>query len=153
MSGETFAWTCGVGLVALLFLYGWAQDAINELEQRIGELEAKMKPGDQIPACYGFVGDGWHTLLEDLHTHIAVIDPHYRATDVKEKFGRLQLDFVCDPEHFESICKLVRAAEDKSCSICEICGEAGEPRWPSSKPKGWIKTVCDKHHELRSLAE
>lgn len=143
--------TSKIVLLVLFFIFTYALgvlwDEKNKLEYRIGELEAKMAPGTQIPDHLEDVGMGWHDILIDLHTHMAVVDPHYRVLQVKEKFGALRVYFTSKSEHHKALQDLVNKAEDSSCGTCEYCGKPGEAR--STR---WIKTLCDECHENRSSA-
>ena len=87
-------------------------------------------------------GDGWYQLLSDLCAALA--DCHVVADQVKEKFGGLRFYFhvngPCDSETFDAIYGAVEAAEQRSFSICDVCGAPGKLRIP----RGWHMTRCDK---------
>ncbi len=92
------------------------------------------------------VGDGWllkiiHPLIKDL----LAAGWSGKLNQVKEKFGGLRF-YVAAGEPDE-VYKLIWAAENASTTICEICGAPGELRYG-----GWIKTLCDEHHEAREAA-
>lgn len=100
--------------------------------------------------CFGFeCGDGWFDLIyqlcADLEAEYQKLDPKdldendYIAFQVKEKFGGLRFYLSSETD---AMYKLTDAAEDKSFTICEDCGNPGKPRGG-----GWIRTLCDAHHE------
>ena len=37
---------------------------------------------------------------------------------------------------------MIEEAEDRSFSVCELCGGKGEIH----SINGWVKTLCEKHH-------
>ncbi len=104
--------------------------------------------------AYTQVGAGWHSLLDTFYSAVAE-DPNVYVIQVKEKFGglRIYFDHCCidisksDEELENYICNhdcaslynLVRDLEEKSITICEDCGQAGELRMNRS----WIKTLCN----------
>jgi hypothetical protein len=71
--------------------------------------------------------------------------PHPRASQVKSKFGGLRFYMTYSTDKMED---LIREAERKSETICELCGEPGEPRGG-----GWIETLCDKCNQQREPNE
>jgi hypothetical protein len=100
--------------------------------------------------CWGFdCASGWEPIIREAAAKIESIlrawydeDPDEvlsRATQVKEKFGRLMIymDFTND-----EISGIIDAAETKSIVTCEVCGKPGEQR-----DKGWTYTLCDEHDQ------
>ena len=69
-----------------------------------------------------------------------------RVAQIKEKFGGLR--FYVYNELSESMQLAVDDAEELSYTICEECGEPGERR-----SGGWVKTLCDKHHQVKENTE
>lgn len=106
-------------------------DILDLLEERHGPIRAGAD-------C----GEGWFTILSLLNTGLESIDPQYRIAQIKEKFGGLR--FYADPtsalfpEQRDRFYDLIHAAEAASLTVCEVCGERGEPQGP-----GWIQTLCD----------
>lgn len=92
------------------------------------------------------VGDGWQPLIEKLHIDLLNIDPNYEVVQIKEKFGGLRyytsFSRIHEPEIAERLYALIEAAEAKSLTICEYCGEPGKERRDGLR---WIKTTCEKH--------
>jgi len=84
------------------------------------------------------VGPGWGGLLDRLYD---AIPPNAIVVQVKEKFGGLRFYVDAAPGWFFD---LIHEAEDLSMKTCEECGEPGYPAG------GWIKTLCEKHHEERN---
>lgn len=83
------------------------------------------------------VGNGWVPLVLELHEKLVAINPGYEIDQIKEKFGGLR--YYVGPVGEEAR-KLIDEAEEKSFTICEVCGEPGVPRGG-----GWIKTLCNEH--------
>ena len=61
------------------------------------------------------------------------------VTQIKEKFGGLRFYYDGGDDTIDG---LVRMAESWADSTCEVCGAPGTRRGG-----GWIKTLCDFHHE------
>lgn len=83
---------------------------------------------------------GWDVILENLHNGLFALDPHYRVSQIKVKFGGLRVYLVKYPEFAD---KLIRQAERKCAQVCEACGGPGVARvgfW----------TSCDEHSEGRA---
>lgn len=120
----------------------------------------------------GYLGDEvgpgwWQPLLECLQQISDVMQNYpyaeYRIGQIKEKFGGIRFygDIVFpddddeeDAENLQYDLQLgdirkqisgpIRALEKVCDTRCETCGEPGK-----SRNSGWIKTLCDKHHEKR----
>lgn len=75
----------------------------------------------QIPDVAQEYRDGWTNLVERAHAEIVAVDRHYRAHQVKEKFGGLRLYLSGRPEIFP----IAEKYELESYTICELCGEPG----------------------------
>lgn len=65
-----------------------------------------------------------------------------RASQVKEKYGTLSFYMT---KYTPEIEHLIKAAEKKSASTCELCGATGRLRTGS-----WLSTLCDKCAKCRS---
>lgn len=84
---------------------------------------------------YG-TGAGWDKIIEPLVTQAR--KENVKIHQVKEKFGGLRFYISagsCELNH------MIDKAEKESYTICETCGEPGEPR-----RGGWIKTLCNDCH-------
>jgi hypothetical protein len=98
-------------------------------------------------------GEGWHDLilnaLAEIHRLCKEHELDYPKIDqIKEKFGGLRLYLSYHEERINSI---VKRAEEKSFTICEVTGKPGKLR-----QTGWWKTLCDEEAEKRgylSVAE
>lgn len=97
---------------------------------------------------WGFeCADGWFEVLKEasLKLEVEILQlpeedrSHYKATQIKEKYGTLQIYMSAETD---SMSKIIEEAEDKSETVCECCGEIGKLR----TDLGWISTLCDKHH-------
>lgn len=111
----------------------------------------RMKPIlDRIPPVWGkFLPEpGWDDLLLEADMKLALHDPGYEIQQVKEKFGGLRFYFTCSDDLYkldnndvrDAMYRIVGDAEERSTTICELCGQPGKPRRLS-----WIKTLCDEH--------
>ncbi len=97
--------------------------------------------------CWGFPGDGWEPLIrrlsEKLESAIAALPEeereHYRASQVKEKFGTLRFYMNASTDEME---QWIGEAEHESGRACETCGEPGKVRG-----KGWLRASCEEHAE------
>ena len=95
------------------------------------------------PEC----GEGWYDLLDELMTDLeremAKTEASIKVRQIKEKFGGLRFyaDTSSSFKQAFSLNDLIIAAEDKSFSICEICGQEGELR----RKNGWLRTLCVSH--------
>ena len=89
--------------------------------------------------------DGWYDLIRDLCIEIEKIAKEKALTgndyplvaQVKEKFGglRFYIDGGC-----QEIYDAIDAAEKKSGTICEFCGQPAETK---STFSGWLKCICN----------
>jgi hypothetical protein len=97
------------------------------------------------PEC----GDGWKCLYQPL---IDLCDLYgIEILQIKEKFGTLNF-YVGITEGKTDIRVLVRAAENASAHVCEVCGEYGQDgyddvskriKWKANTGGvGWIRTLC-----------
>lgn len=91
----------------------------------------------KYPACGIDVGAGWIPLLEQLVKDLVAFGWNKDLHQVKEKFGGLRF-YV--GEATAEMYELISAAEERSFSICELCGAPGE-----QNAKGWIRTRCAAH--------
>lgn len=82
------------------------------------------------------VGPGWGPLVQTLMEDLRAEGWDGLLLQVKEKFGGLR--FYTGPltQVQED---LVRAAENRSYEVCEICGEPGR----ECDEFGWIRTLCE----------
>lgn len=79
------------------------------------------------------VGSGWAKLVERAFK----IAGKYGICTVKEKFGGLRIYVIeCAPSE---VYKELNVIENESQTVCEFCGEKGEPR----NLYGWYKTMCE----------
>ncbi|MCL4413584.1 MAG: hypothetical protein M1522_02355 [Actinobacteria bacterium] len=76
-----------------------------------------------------WAGRGWYPLLGRLDSLLVCVDPDYRITEFKEKFGCLRFHMASSPmitgEDSMLIRRLVAAAAAASREICERCGRPG----------------------------
>jgi hypothetical protein len=112
------------------------------VERHLGAMQTSM--------CWGFDhGDGWFHILDSamrlVQSHIDMERRRGKEIDqvvfeqVKEKFGMLTIYHRGGNAYTDGI---LRMAEEVSRYTCEECGAPGTPT-----KSGWIRTLCDKHHE------
>jgi len=92
------------------------------------------------PKMFG-VGEGWYELIKNLIDELISLGWDRKLIQSKEKFGGLNFHIN---ESTKEMRELIYTYEKLSYDICEVCGNKGEPR-----KGGWIRTLCDVHHELR----
>src|SRR4030095_3349929 len=120
------------------------QGTMTETAERL----AKMAPIlDRIPEQWGKWiphpgGDAW---LLELDAKLAEMHPDYVLFQVKEKFGGLRFYAGVDlndsvEEKDPRFNELIHEAEEKSYTICELCGQPGETR-----KLAWVKTFSDRN--------
>jgi hypothetical protein len=94
---------------------------------------------------WGFPGDGWYNLLDELS---AILEPMGVIADqVKEKFGGLR--FYYHGAHIDDMNKVDAAidrAEVRAKRTCEVCGEPGRTCGYS-----YIQTLCDQCKKERHV--
>lgn len=102
---------------------------------------------------YGGVtcGAGWWPIVASLcagiQHHIdwknkqSEVVPQVTVAQIKEKFGGLRFYYSGGDERIDG---MVTMAEAWASCACEECGVPG-----TSRGGGWIKTLCDTHHNLR----
>jgi hypothetical protein len=103
-------------------------------------------------------GDGWYTIIDRLCANIQShtdwwntnrkerpIVEQVMVEQCKEKFGTLRFYHEGGDDQ---IAGMVRMAEAMSEVTCEVCGDRGTLRGG-----GWIKTLCDHHHEEREARQ
>jgi hypothetical protein len=88
------------------------------------------------PAC----GDGWYDILYQALTlaqsrYEQVDIPPVRLTDIKEKFGTLNLYYMGGDDYTDGVFDL---AQLLSGHTCEMCGKPGT----LSTDRGWMVTRC-----------
>jgi hypothetical protein len=101
--------------------------------------------------------DGWYRIIDLLCANIQSHTDWWNTNretrpvveqvvveQAKEKFGTLRFYYEGGDDQ---IAGMVRMAEAMSEVTCEVCGHPGTLRGG-----GWIKTLCDHHHEEREQA-
>lgn len=89
-------------------------------------------------------GYGWDHLVQPLLVELEQLGG--KILQVKEKFGGLRFYYLLEENHLlpNNFAQKVDEAELQSVATCEVCGEPGFRR-----SGGWIKTLCDQHHQER----
>lgn len=90
------------------------------------------------------IGEGWEQLVLDAHAKLVEIDPDYRISQVKEKFGGLRYYVsLSNREMWKQAEQIIRAAEAESLRTCEECGTEEEVETNSlGDGYHWIFTLC-----------
>lgn len=89
---------------------------------------------------------GWLLLVIELNEELEDILPDYTIAQVKEKYAGLRyyihsFGVAPDDPRIDMARALIADAENRSLSICQICGAAGSMR----TDRGWYATLCDDH--------
>lgn len=92
----------------------------------------------QIPDWLDHVGVGWRPILQQLHLDVVALEPDYKVSQVKEKFGGLRAYLAYQNPQ---IAALVTAAEAQSMQTCEDCGAPGTLRQRAKRK--WLLCLCD----------
>ena len=79
-------------------------------------------------------GKGWESLYKPLIKLCQ--ENNVTITQIKEKYGGLRFYVYSAPDWLHD---LIDAAEEKSITVCELCGAPGELRGAS-----WYMTRCDE---------
>ncbi len=105
--------------------------------------------------AFNCVGEGWHSLIEDLYSYITNMKSTVAVSTIKEKYGILRFyadiqtihvgkieeedrDIPYFDEEIGLFNKFVQNKESESGRLCEACGQAGT----LVCEKGWWKTLC-----------
>ena len=102
--------------------------------------------GRIYPISYGFqCSEGWHPLIFKLIKDIAELDKDksVKVHQIKEKFGGLR--FYID-SGTDEMYKLISEAENKSYTICEMCGKQGKSRGDLA----WVRTLCNRCYVIQN---
>jgi len=120
----------------------------------------KIEPIEDLMVFGIMCDDGWFNLLDSLFSKIQNylnknpdLKEDFKVEEVKEKYGSLRVYYSGGDDYIND---LVEQAENKSITICEVCGEKGKLcnnaydiefinnsfyKVPA-KGKGWFKTLC-----------
>ena len=104
----------------------------------------KMVPEKSLMAPFAYWGfecnDGWYELIDELCADLQTLTdqghPQLKMMQVKEKFGALRFNA---PGGSDAQKSLIRAAQQKSLTICELCGNPGSLDMSGS----WHKVRCN----------
>lgn len=86
-----------------------------------------------------YVREGWYSLIEELLDKLNVVceDKHIYIQEVKEKFGGMRV--WAEGDTTDEVWNLIEEYENKSYTICEVCGKPGKYR----DELAWKQTLCD----------
>jgi hypothetical protein len=98
---------------------------------------------NHIQGYIDYVNKRRNLLLEDNPHNVAIPDevPQVIVGQIKEKFGGLRFYYDGGDEKIDG---MVQLAEAWAAHTCDVCGSKGK-----SRADGWIRTLCDEHHEER----
>ena len=135
----------------------------DDSELFVPGLDDDPPPGKTVVDLQRDVGPGWRPLLAELHAELTAAGISYEALQVKEKFGALRVYISTEGEFHPTFDltipgqgviagttekgsdtwrradAIVQAAEEKSRTICEDCGQPGILR----TDRFWLRTLCD----------
>ena len=85
------------------------------------------------------IKEGWRDLVCDLVDALDATGVPYAIDQVKQKFAALRFYVETPDTHprLDEFYALIRAAEERSTTVCERCGQAGQPRGG-----GFSRTLC-----------
>jgi len=109
-----------------------------------GRMTYDINRGGPVTDWKDDVGQGWHSLLDELHAELVQAAPDYKTLQVKEKFAALT---VYVSPHSEEIRAILDKYYARSTTVCEQCGEPGETR----HSRFWLKTLCDACEHARMV--
>ena len=84
---------------------------------------------------------GWIDIINNLTEDIDKIEPDFRISQIKEKFGGLRFYVTY---HNQEIGQLISSAEEESFQTCIKCGQKGKLR----NDNGYYVTLCNNHFEV-----
>jgi hypothetical protein len=79
-------------------------------------------PSPDIPSG---IGRGWWPIVWKLHAALLELDPDYRISQIKEKFGGLRYYADFENVSWQDAEPLIAAAEKAASETCEVCGQPG----------------------------
>ena len=83
-------------------------------------------------------GKGWYKIIADLDERLSALDPDYRVSQIKEKFGGLRYYAqTSNTEVYDEFYACIREAERLSDMTCELTGTPGVLMVRG----GWYKTL------------
>ena len=89
------------------------------------------------------VGEGWYDICREIDVQLKAIDPNYQVSQIKEKFGGLRYYYTPSDAtgavDWEKMRAIVSKGEEQSYTICEECGNPGEPQ---TGGRYWVRTLC-----------
>lgn len=92
------------------------------------------------------VGAGWSKLIDEVFDALGTIKGQIKIIQVKEKWGGLRIYTDYRNEKLE---ETISAIEQKSFTICEVCGDPGK----LTNYNGWYRTLCDAHRGNHPVVE
>lgn len=96
--------------------------------------------GDLERAQPGYnVGEGWHSILDDLVRDFALIDG-LGFLSASEKFGSLRVSYLYGGDRKDEVEASVKRAADRAQVTCWYCGQSGK-----LKQERWWRVRCDEH--------
>ena len=120
------------------------EDCDGEAERHLAEVMSEHLAKAHPPTILGHLGDvrpGWRDLLMNLHARLIEVDPDYRVSGLKEKFGELRVTMASNESR--EIEALLDAATAESREICAFCG--AKPAQPTPGFVSGVLACCEAH--------
>lgn len=133
------------------------QDLDEKLTKKYPNL-FRDRNGDKVKTAlhWGYAcGNGWYPLIsktaKKLEKLILELPENkrkfYKATQVKQKFGRLCLYMY---DRTAEMKQIITDAETESLRTCEVCGRPGEI---VQIPHRWVTVNCQEHKDIARLTD
>ena len=149
--GDTINFKVEDGVMIMKKIEGQENTEVDDYDKFVARLEAAYPLMFNQPYGGIAVGKGWWPIIESLCSNIqhhidwkekqGNLVSQVTVAQIKEKFGEIR--FYYDGGN-DIIAGMVSMAEAWAAYACEECGAPGTIRHG-----GWIKTLCDTHHNLR----
>jgi hypothetical protein len=97
---------------------------------------------------------GWEQIVLDTHAKLIEVDPDYRISQIKEKFGGLRYYVqFSDRDLYEAGSSIIADAENLSYKTCEECGTTEDVDTDIlAEGYYWILTLCGPCRATRLAA-
>jgi hypothetical protein len=101
---------------------------------------------NRVPRGHGWtgvtIGAHWRTIVTDIDTSLAELDPNYEIHQIKEKWGGLR--YYCSLDDRDDAIAIIRAGEARAWRTCTSCGTEDDTiRSGTILGSSWVTTLCD----------
>lgn len=111
------------------------QEQIDERRRRLAVYDGDLERARQ---AY-YVGEGWHSILDDLVRDFAEIEG-LGFLSAHEKLGHLRVSYLYPGGRSNDVEAIVKHAADRCLVSCWYCGQPGR-----LKQERWWRVRCDEH--------